>query len=256
MIYAGNYGDELRVDVGRSLTGAVSMELIITKPSGTVLTKTATQYGSTTKITYTTIEGDTDEAGTYLLNARVQWTGAKLTGDTVYLEVEALGAVSQAQVIEALPAYTFIDSVQSADEYNNTENTTADILYPQFAPMLKRAKGELANDLVTLDNLVLSKDDELAALCFLIAKYIMERNPAAFASNISTSGGGSVSHGSYGEGRMDKTDPERSYENILSKAQAGELGSDSLLTVDEEMTVHDDETNFQSVREGSYTPED
>ena len=251
MIFKDSYGDRLRVDVGRDLSGATAFEMIITKPSGTVMIKTATQYDST-HITYTTIEGDIDESGIYTITPRVQWgTDSKLPGDTAYLEVIEIGDISPTQVIGALSAYTFIDSVQTADEYNTTLNTDAEILYPQFAILLRKARGDLTKELAKFGAMELSLDDELAAICYLIADTQARRNPTWSAKSLSSAPGESIS-------RSDPrtTDYRKNLDSLLITAAEAANGSAGILAPDDdgEILVHDDETNLEAVKDLTYDP--
>lgn len=72
-IYVNAVGVEFRLDVGTSLAGATKMEIQAKKPSGTIVTWTAVQYGTTTKITYTSVAGDIDEIGIWTFQAYVEW---------------------------------------------------------------------------------------------------------------------------------------------------------------------------------------
>jgi len=73
-VYVNAIGVEFRLDTGSDLTGATKMEIHAKKPSGDIVTWTASQYAATTKITYTTIDGDLDESGTWTFQAYVEWT--------------------------------------------------------------------------------------------------------------------------------------------------------------------------------------
>lgn len=89
-IYVNSIGVEIRLDVGVSLTGATKMEIHVKKPSGTIVSWTAVQYGTTTKITYTTVTGDLNETGTYTFQAYVEWGSlSKHHGLAVEKEVRA-----------------------------------------------------------------------------------------------------------------------------------------------------------------------
>jgi hypothetical protein len=92
-IYQNAVGVELRFDIGQSLAGATKMQIHVEKPGGTVVSWTATQYGSTQYITYTTIAGDFDVVGDYKFHAYVEWgsTGkhhGRLVIERIYPEFE------------------------------------------------------------------------------------------------------------------------------------------------------------------------
>lgn len=100
-IYVGDTV-ELRLDTDQNLDEATLMEILVEKPDGTNTEWEATQYGTTgSKImTYTTAaasgetDADLEDAGTYTLQAYVEWgSGASCTmnhGDAVVLEVHPL----------------------------------------------------------------------------------------------------------------------------------------------------------------------
>ena len=55
-----------------SISGASTLQMKFRKPSGTVVTRTATAVsGSNTSITYTTVSGDFDEVGIFCLQGVV-----------------------------------------------------------------------------------------------------------------------------------------------------------------------------------------
>ena len=163
--------------------------------------------------------------------------------------------MSEATVIAALPAYTFIETIQTSAQAGTTPatNLTADLSYAVFKVYYDRAVAELTLDEAARGIDLSGTANEDAALSFLIASYIIERNPSWAASSISTPGGGSVSRVT-NNANSSISDPEKSYIKLLDKIEAGELGGDMLIDVTSEMQVHDDETDYQSVREGSYDP--
>ena len=55
------------------LANASLIEFVVLKPSGEVVTWTATQVGDTEDIVYTTTSTDLDEVGTYKIQAHVEW---------------------------------------------------------------------------------------------------------------------------------------------------------------------------------------
>ena len=57
-------------DLPISIAGASTLQIKFRKPSGTVITRTATAVsGSDTSITYTTVAGDLDEVGIFCVQA-------------------------------------------------------------------------------------------------------------------------------------------------------------------------------------------
>jgi hypothetical protein len=164
--------------------------------------------------------------------------------------------MSEATVIAALPAYTFIETIQTQaqSQTNPATNLTADLLYAAFHVYYDRAVEELSSDEAARGIDLSGTANEDAALSFLIASYIIERNPAWAASSVSTPGGGSVSRSVDSKTGMNISDPERSYNKLLDKIESGELTNTPLIDPTSEMQVHDDETNYQAVREGSYDP--
>jgi hypothetical protein len=86
-IYQNDVGVEFRFNVGQSLAGATKMEFHIQKPDGTEIARTATQYGATQYITYTTIAGDLNLSGDYRVHAYVEWSSSKHHGKTVIVRI-------------------------------------------------------------------------------------------------------------------------------------------------------------------------
>lgn len=81
-IHALDYGTELRItvkedDVAVDISTATVTEFLIRKPDGTLLTVNADFYtdGMDGALTYTTVEGDTDIAGNYKFQARIEIGG-------------------------------------------------------------------------------------------------------------------------------------------------------------------------------------
>jgi hypothetical protein len=85
-IYQNDVGKELRVQVGTDVSVATLKAYKIKKPGGTEVTWTATEYGTDTThktLTYTTVAGDLDEVGEYLLQAYCEWGAtSKHLGET------------------------------------------------------------------------------------------------------------------------------------------------------------------------------
>lgn len=82
-IHALDYGTELRVtvkddaDVVVDISSATTTEFLIRRPDGILLTVNADFYtdGTDGVLTYTTVDGDTDIAGTYKFQAKIALGG-------------------------------------------------------------------------------------------------------------------------------------------------------------------------------------
>lgn len=72
-IYVNAIGVEIRLDTDVSLSGATRLEYHVMRPDGVEVIWTATQYGSSTSLTYTTISGDFNVSGTYYIQTYVEW---------------------------------------------------------------------------------------------------------------------------------------------------------------------------------------
>jgi hypothetical protein len=86
----GDIGTIIKVDTGEALAAASTTQIKITKPSGTILTKTGI-VTETTKLYYVTIAGDLDEAGIYVIQPYIvfaDWSGHGLSAK---LLVQAVG---------------------------------------------------------------------------------------------------------------------------------------------------------------------
>lgn len=76
-IHVGTIGLQIRVEMGETITAASAYSLAVKKPSGATATWTPT-IGTSTKFYYSTIEGDLNEEGTYVLQPHLtlgSWTG-------------------------------------------------------------------------------------------------------------------------------------------------------------------------------------
>lgn len=84
--YVGDIGTKIEVNTYIDLTTATVMQLKIKKPDGTIMTKTATiPVGLTAadgKIVYTTIAGDFDQAGLYLVQPYIETASTEHLGNT------------------------------------------------------------------------------------------------------------------------------------------------------------------------------
>jgi hypothetical protein len=84
--YIGEIGTEIIVDIGVDITGATPTKLKVTKPDGTEVVWTATVYNSN-YLKYTTISGDFNLAGTYILQAELTITAWSGLGDVATFEI-------------------------------------------------------------------------------------------------------------------------------------------------------------------------
>lgn len=160
--------------------------------------------------------------------------------------------VSEENVRAALSVYTFFESVQTAAEDTAGTNTDADLLYDDFKIYYDDAADQLADLLAAADNLVLSDAKTKKALCYLIADLFLQKNPGWSASSLSVSPGESIS-------RTDplKTDPRKSLEKLIADAIAATtVGGLCAPGEEDEVLVHDTETYFKEVTEGTYDPEE
>jgi hypothetical protein len=92
-IFVGDIGTQIIVDTGEALASATVLQLKIKKPDGTKVTKTAT-ITETTKLLYSTIAGDLNLAGEYIVQAYVELPGWKGHGLPVSFNVSAIPATS------------------------------------------------------------------------------------------------------------------------------------------------------------------
>lgn len=86
-VYVGDYGTVVSINCGEDVSGATVAQLKVQKPGGTIVTWTATVYG-TDYLRYTIQDGDLDEAGVWKIQAAVtlpSWKGLGKTDTfTVY----------------------------------------------------------------------------------------------------------------------------------------------------------------------------
>lgn len=84
--YVGDIGTAIEVNTFIDLTGATVKEIIIKKPSGTILTKTAAIPEGLTdsdgKIVIFTVAGDFDEAGKYHVQPHIESASTDHLGNT------------------------------------------------------------------------------------------------------------------------------------------------------------------------------
>jgi len=84
--YVGEIGTDIIVDIGTDITGATPTVLKVQKPDGTTVEWTASIYNSN-YLKYTTISGDFDQSGTYVVQASLTLTGWTGLGDVATFEV-------------------------------------------------------------------------------------------------------------------------------------------------------------------------
>lgn len=91
--YQNDIGTIIELDTQSDLTDAVTLQMKILKPSGTILTKTATipvgLTASDGKITYTTVSGDFDEVGEYNIQAHIVGSSTDHLGNNATFTVKA-----------------------------------------------------------------------------------------------------------------------------------------------------------------------
>lgn len=90
--YLNDIGTIIELDTVSDLTDATDIEILIKKPSGTIMTKTAyVPVGLTLadgKIAYETVDGDFDEVGKYKAQAHIVGASTDHLGNTVEFEVK------------------------------------------------------------------------------------------------------------------------------------------------------------------------
>jgi len=168
----------IRLDAVDDLDGSTVLKIVGVKPGGTAIDWTASRYGTTNYITYTTGASDLDEVGTYLIRTYVEW-GALMSryGDITELIVDELDErVVTSEVVSYINAFTYL-SCQSESEAAADENTDADILYNSqsfnqgnFSLYYKLATEKLDDDSV-IYGITLSDSQKLMCLAYLIQHY-------------------------------------------------------------------------------------
>jgi len=90
--YKDEIGYVVSMATGKTLTTATKKEFHVIKPDGTTATWTATESGTVPgTLLYTTIAGDLDQSGPYLIVAYVEWSTANYTSDAIILIVQEPG---------------------------------------------------------------------------------------------------------------------------------------------------------------------
>lgn len=169
---------EITIVSGVNLDDATLIKIVGTKPSGVAISWTAARSGTTDNITYTTVSGDLDEVGTYLIRSYVEW-GAALPryGDITEIVVDALNErVTINEVVKYVNALTFLSCQTEAEAAAGT-NTDADLLFMDqsfnqgnFWIFYGMAAGQLSRDIVQY-TISLDYIQELSALAYLIQHY-------------------------------------------------------------------------------------
>jgi hypothetical protein len=78
-IYKGDIGTRLRTTLSADLSGYKTIVYKIRKPSGIVIEKPCTLEDETNGIVYSdTVDGDFDEAGTYLIQVEVEFINGNI----------------------------------------------------------------------------------------------------------------------------------------------------------------------------------
>ncbi len=167
--YKGAVGEEVRLDTGIDLSGAVSMKINVVYPSSMTTSWIATQYLATEYITYTTVDGDFNETGVYVVYTEVDG----VYGDTTTITVVDVGGISEDLVVSAVNAFTWL-TCQSKDEDTGGTNTDADILYDSssanqgnFQLYYQIASERLTSD-ITKNSISPTVTQRLRALAYLI----------------------------------------------------------------------------------------
>jgi hypothetical protein len=90
--YKDEIGYVVSMATGKTLTTATKKEFHVIKPDGTTATWTATESGTVPgTLLYTTIAGDLDQSGPYLIVAYVEWATSNYTSDIIILIVQGPG---------------------------------------------------------------------------------------------------------------------------------------------------------------------
>lgn len=199
-IYAGDADVLVKLDTAVSLTYATVLEIHVTRPDGVADTWTATRDGTTQVIQYTTISGDLDIPGIYILRSYLEFSSRlPHTGDPVELSVNAstdsTGLISMFRVL-----YRYI--------------SLRDMPYQNFAVYYDLAVDEHAINLVTYGNPSMTTSQTNAALCHLIADYFEKGNPDWTYSSQTISPGVSFSRSQL-NGNV-KTSARKAYEDMMN----------------------------------------
>jgi hypothetical protein len=212
-IYQNDADIVFRLDTGiDNLNAATKIQILVRKPSGLEVEWTASQYGTTSYITYTSLLGDLDEAGDYVLQAYIEMGESHPhSGDSVNVTVygRTTSRVNVSQLIRYFSIYYKNISVQTFSQYNENPQggTTAEILYDDIDVYSDVAVDELENILVSR-NIVLTNAQRYVALCHLVADYFEMTNPDWNFRSENMGSGVSFSRG-------EKTGPREALDKLL-----------------------------------------
>jgi hypothetical protein len=84
--YVGDTGTIITLDCGADVSSATARDIEVRKPDRTTETWAAVASG-TNSIAYTTLAGTLDQAGTWMLQAKITMATGVWRGETVALEV-------------------------------------------------------------------------------------------------------------------------------------------------------------------------
>jgi hypothetical protein len=236
-IYQGDTAVIFRLDTGiddAQLATATEISILVQKPSGTNVTWTATQYGATSEITYTSLTGDLDEAGDYILQSYIEWGTNVHHGDSITVTIYAplSGRTNVSYLIRLMQTYYKNISIQTFVQYNATpeEGTTSEILYEDVELYSELAYDEL-KDIMNARNISLTNIQNYVALCHLVADYFEQSSPDWNFRSQSMGSGVSFSRG-------EKTGPREALNKLLDQVQAAttatrrsgiRMGADSII---------------------------
>ena len=216
-IYKGDTAIIFRLDTGvDNLDIATKIEIHVLKPSGSNVIWAATQYGTTSEIIYTSITGDLDESGNYILQAYIEWGTNVHYGDpvTVVVYEPLTSRVNVSQLIRYFGTYYRFIDVQTFTEYNTDpeEGTDSEILYEDMELYSDLAMDELAN-ILDARGITLTNIQTYIAYCHLVADYIEMGEPDWSFRSQSMGSGVSFSRG-------DKTGPRAALDKLLDQVEA------------------------------------
>lgn len=85
-MHVGEYGIELRIDIGETVDGATDVKIFYITPSGNIGYWDATLEGN--EVVYTTKDGDINEAGNWILQPRLKGSGYQIYGEKIFIYVK------------------------------------------------------------------------------------------------------------------------------------------------------------------------
>jgi hypothetical protein len=105
-VYQGTVGASIKLDTGVDLSSATTLEIRVMRPSGVLATWTASVYApsgtATQSITYTTVSGDLDELGVYVLQSYVKGPGVEVLGDAFAIIVIPPYSIDDTDTVETM----------------------------------------------------------------------------------------------------------------------------------------------------------